>query len=109
MTYKLFIDDERNPPISWCDEPVKICRSSSEAISCISMHGIPDFISFDHDLGGEDTAIKVINWLENSCIEHNLRFSESFEFYVHSQNPVGAENIQYRMQALIKHFSRKNK
>lgn len=104
MTYKLFIDDERDPPISWFDEPVRVCRSSKEAIRCLVEYGIPDFISFDHDLGGDDTSMKVLEWFENECIEYGLRFSKNFEFYVHSQNPVGARNINHKMAALIDYF-----
>lgn len=102
MLYKLFIDDERFPPISWCDQQAVIARSSQEAIECVSNLGMPQFISFDHDLGGDDTAIKFVKWLENSCVENKLLFPKDFEFYVHSQNHI---NIQYYMEALVKHFS----
>ena len=104
MAYMLFIDDERFPPASWCEKQTVICRTSEEAINYIWKHGLPAFISFDHDLGGDDTSIKVINWIENRCIEGCFKFNEDFAFYVHSQNPVGAENIRYRMEALIKYF-----
>lgn len=104
MTYKLFIDDERYPPASWLDSTTIICRSSKEAIDCINERGLPEFISFDHDLGGDDTAMRVVNQLETLCCDYGMKFPESFAFTVHSQNPVGARNINHKMAALIDYF-----
>ena len=59
MTYKLFIDDERYPT----DNTYLIARSSAEAIHVLNRYGIPESISFDHDLGGEDTSIEFIKYL----------------------------------------------
>lgn len=87
--YRLFIDDLRDPPdASWT-----VARSSSDANSLLEKYGCPDEISFDHDLGGEDTTIYVVRWL----IERDLNteiIPEHFLFTVHSANPVGAENIR---------------
>ena len=95
-SYKLFIDDERFPPFNsgeWV-----IVRSSQEAIEYVKQHGTPIFISYDHDLGGDDTSIKFINWmieyyLDNcdSCITY---FKFPVYYTIHSQNPVGAANIK---------------
>lgn len=98
MTYKLFLDDERDPPNDntyWV-----IARSSSEAISIIETNGIPSFISFDHDLDGDDTAMKLVWFLINSHMDGNL---ESFptDYYVHSQNPVDVQNIKSLMSSYI--------
>lgn len=98
MTYKLFIDDERFPAT---DDWV-IVRSSQEAIAMIIEYGMPYFISFDHDLGGEDTAIRVIRWIIDSFLDGNLEIHPDFDFYVHSQNPIGAENIRKLMSGFIK-------
>ena len=84
MTYKLFIDDERNSP----DNSWVVVRSSNQAIDYIKNNGWPEFISFDHDLGGDDTTIvflkKLINIWDNNKIP---------EYRVHSANPVGTKNI----------------
>ena len=98
MTYKLFLDDERFPPDDgnvWL-----IARSSSEAIDTVIKQGTPDFISFDHDLGNDDTAMRFIWFLIESHIEGSL---ESFptNYYVHSQNPVGVQNIKSLMNSYI--------
>lgn len=107
MTYKLFLDDERDPPNdnTQCVTGVPvpkwlIARSSCEAISIVESNGIPDFISFDHDLGGDDTAMRFIWFLINSHMDGSL---ESFptDYYVHSQNPVGVQNIKGLMSSYI--------
>ena len=98
--YALFIDDLRDP----VNKDDVIARNSAEAIAIVSALGMPDHISFDHDLGGDDTSIIFIDWLTNQLIEDKLQFPDDFTFSVHSQNPVGAQNIKSKMFALIKHF-----
>lgn len=102
MSYSMFIDDERFPPDSAIDWV--IVRSSVEAINTIINNGFPSFISFDHDLGGDDTAMRVVNFITFLCTEEEFNIPADFEFYVHSQNPIGAKNIQLTMENLIKHF-----
>lgn len=104
MTYKLFIDDERWPPIQhdprypgeW-----HIARSSIAAMDTIEMMGIPAFISFDHDLGGEDTSMQFIWWFIEYCMDLRERGGTFIfpAFDVHSQNPVGAANIRALMNS----------
>lgn len=100
MKFSLFIDDERWPPKPWpADRPPLglIARSSKDAILFMTDNGCPAFISFDHDLGGDDTAMDVVNWMINTDLDASmkgLRFIPThFAFDVHSQNPVGAKNI----------------
>ena len=101
MTYKMFIDDERFPVTDdWI-----IVRSSKEAIECVLKNGFPCHINFDHDLGGEDTSMKFINWLIDYMLDCELHFKPDFTWSVHSQNPVGAENIRQIMTAIVKEFS----
>jgi hypothetical protein len=100
MTYKLFIDDERFPV---CDDFV-IVRSSQEAIELVRERGHPKYISFDHDLGGDDTSIKFINWLTDELIDKRLTMPHNFSYYVHSQNPVGRSNIDSKIDQLIQYF-----
>lgn len=100
MKYKLFIDDERYPatPDWW------VARTSYDAIYALTNYGFPQEIAFDHDLGGQDTAIVFLGWLEDQLIEETLNFPEGFTFSVHSQNPIGAINIKEKMNLLIKYF-----
>jgi hypothetical protein len=97
---KLFIDDERDPVT---DDWV-VVRTSEDAINFIWNNGIPNEIAFDHDLGGTDTSILVINWMTDGLVEGRLKFPADFKYSVHSQNPVGVENIRSKMDQLLRHF-----
>lgn len=98
MSYKLFIDDERFP----VGEDWVITRSSVAATYVICTFGIPNYISFDHDLGGEDTSVVFIKWLIEHILDNNLALPPDFEYYVHSQNPIGKKNIESLMDSFIK-------
>ena len=105
MSYRLFIDDERFPAE---DGKVWVCaRSSNDAIAFFYHHGVPSFISFDHDLGGKDTSIVYIDWLIEETLNlidldidpGLIRFPR--DYVIHSQNPVGAANIDAKMKHFI--------
>jgi hypothetical protein len=97
MTWKLYIDDLRTPKTDgWV-----IARSSQEAILLIREKGFPNYISFDFDLGGEDTAFLVVKSFIDPILDGVLKFPENFEYNVHSANPIGAEKIRGMMDALI--------
>lgn len=101
MAYKLFIDDERFPV---ADDWV-IVRSSKEAINHVLAHGMPIEISFDHDLGGNDTSRVFIGWMVDALLDEQIAIPEGFSFSVHSQNPIGAEWIRSTMRGIISEFS----
>lgn len=97
MTYKMFIDDERYPKTSdWM-----IVRSSYDAIACIKHYGLPTEIAFDHDLGGDDTAMRVVHWLQQETLDGHITIPSDFKWSVHSQNPIGAKRIQEGMEDLM--------
>ncbi|MEX3929949.1 cyclic-phosphate processing receiver domain-containing protein [Paraburkholderia sp. BR10936] len=98
--YRLFIDDLRDPTSSsWT-----IARTSSEAIAFLETRGCPYEISFDHDLGGDDTAMVVAKRLIEMDLDAEGRYiPEDFVFSVHSANPVGKENILGILRAYLKH------
>lgn len=109
MSYSLFIDDERYPS----DHSVRdfvIARSSEESIQIIHKNGCPEFISFDHDLGGDDTAMRVVKWLIdidiNGCFLGLPFIPANFSFDVHSQNPVGAKNIKELLNSYLEFRSK---
>ena len=98
--YKLFIDDERFPKT---EGPWKIVRNSETAKDYVMKFGCPHFISFDHDLGGEDTAMIFIKWLVEKDIKTKGGIIPvEFAFNVHSANPVGAANIRGYLNAYLK-------
>jgi hypothetical protein len=88
--YRLFIDDIRDPlEPGWV-----IARTSADAIAHLEQRGCPYEISFDHDLGPDDTAMAVVKRLIDMDLDAGGNFlHKSFVFSVHSANPVGRENI----------------
>ena len=92
VMYRMFIDDERFPASE--DPMTLIVRSSAEAIEVIKKLGVPYFVSYDHDLGGDDTSMIFINWMIDAYLDGELKHFP-INYYVHSQNPVGARNIKY--------------
>ena len=106
MSYILFLDDERSVDMvdqsSWpVDLPVRIARSSTEAIQIVEQYGMPVFCAFDHDLGGDDTTMRFLRFLSSIVEDQN----DLPDFAVHSANPVGAMNIVAFMTSWRRSFS----
>lgn len=123
---KLFLDDIRVPydvfkmtinPIFENNEDWAIVRDYHQFVNYITKFGLPDFISFDHDLSYdhyleenqsdieygsliEKTGYDASKWLVNYCEENDLLLPE---FYVHSANPVGKKNIECYLENFKKH------
>jgi len=98
MNYSLFIDDIRNPKGTFDI----ITRSSDETEECLIRNGCPHYISFDHDLGGDDTSMRIVKFI----IEMDLDMDgdwipDDFSWNVHSANPVGAKNIEGYLTSYI--------
>lgn len=77
---KLWIDDLRPAPkgFDWA-------KTSQEAIDMIQANPPYEHISFDHDLGGEDTTRRVVLWL---CYNEEKWCKTAS---VHSMNSIGRE------------------
>lgn len=110
LDYKMYIDDLRFPKTPHTfgpDAPIAnhwlVVRSSQEAIDYVLDWGVPSEISFDHDLGGDDTSIQFIKWLIEYTMDHT-EIIFPVKFNVHSANPVGAENITHLMNNFIDHL-----
>ena len=82
----LYLDDLRSTP-----EGFERVYSYTEFVAYLEHKGLPDFISFDHDLGEEFSGYDCAKYLVDYCLDHQLPLSD---FAVHSQNPVGKENIE---------------
>jgi hypothetical protein len=89
---RLFIDDERIPP----SDDLIVVRSSQEAIDYIKTNGWPTFISFDHDLGGDDTTMVFLKRLMNEIWDGK---TNPPDYHIHSANPIGKLNIQSFMES----------
>ncbi len=103
-----------------------IVRNYDEFVAYIEKNGMPDLISFDHDLADEHyapeehwekydewktsqnfkekTGFDCAKWLIDFCIDNKANLPK---IYVHSMNPVGAENIEKIFLNYIK-FTEKN-
>jgi hypothetical protein len=116
MTWRLFLDDDcdgvRRPDIT-VDNPAwrvrmnlpavppdqthlgawVLARSAEEAVALMKAHGMPSFISFDHDLCDGLDAISVVHWMIELDLEQPS-IPNDFDFEVHSGNPVGRTNIK---------------
>ena len=112
MSYRLFIDDERDPiDVKWGtigerqlyrEDEWLIARNWAEVLELIVSLGMPNMISFDHDLGdnqptGYDIAKRIADLIMNA--EYEL--DPEFLVLVHSKNPVGAENIRQYMKKFL--------
>jgi len=87
---RMYIDDIRTPKNKFST----ICRTSCEAINWMKKNGCPNFISFDHDLGGDDTSMGIVKFIVDSDLDTNGKFiPEDFSYNIHSANPVGTMNI----------------
>lgn len=100
-----FLDDEREAP-QWDNVSWAVFRTGEDMLAHIDRFGLPDGISFDHDLGenvmsGHDAA-KAIVW---RAVEHRIeQLPPNFAFRVHSENPVGRNNITATMRDLFRWF-----
>lgn len=109
----LFLDDFREPP-SHLKKVFDVVRNYDEFVDYIEWFGVPDVISFDHDLHPEHTIFFFDNggfrnppdpmfelfknktgydcaeWLISYC----KRTGQEFKYViVHSHNPIGQKNI----------------
>jgi hypothetical protein len=110
--YNLFLDDVRDANKFLSDlRAWETVRNYNEFVRIIQQRGLPQFISFDHDLDWEHypmnnaksgsvvldydsykekTGMDCAKWL----IEYCMRTKQLLpEFQVHSMNPIGKLNI----------------
>lgn len=116
MTYILFLDDIRFPEDVRYDygpySNIIICRSMDDAVWTVKQRGLPKAISFDHDLAdthyiigdGEKTGYSFAKWFCEWIMDKSLDLPADFCYHVHSQNPVGAENIRRYMENFIEEW-----
>jgi hypothetical protein len=108
--WSLFIDDERFPAEK--QKSIIIARTSNQAISLIrQFKSFPNFISFDHDLGGEDTSMVFLKRMTNILFDElpYVCVSKDFKYSIHSQNPIGCKNIKGYMAQFIEQFVKPRK
>jgi len=96
---RLYIDDIRDPKQKFDH----ISKTSRDAIRWMQKYGCPNYISFDHDLGGDDTSMSVVKWMIETDLDSKGKFIPTdFEYNVHSANPVGRANIEGYLKSYLK-------
>jgi len=116
----IFLDDIRQPKdVTWVELPLVewiVVKNYNDFTRVISSFGVPTRVTFDHDLADEHyqeyvwnnhpnninkgkfrydqmkerTGYDCAKWLVYYCIERGVSFPE---YYVHTLNPIGKENI----------------
>lgn len=123
MKYNLYLDDFRDPKDSafYLNNPIYetldwiVVRDYDAFVKCVEENGIPEVISFDHDLASvhyqhqsdidydifsEKTGYECAKWFINYIIDNNLELPETI--LIHSMNPVGGANIKSLFNSYIK-------
>lgn len=95
--HRLYLDDIRDPKT----EGWEIVRNYDDFVNFITENGLPDEISFDHDLGEKDerTGYDAAKWLCEYCWDNGLPIPP---WNVHSANPVGRDNIKQLLMSYEK-------
>ena len=118
--YNLFLDDHRSPEdaFNYTGQPLYlmndwiVVRNYDEFVKAITELGIPDTVSFDHDLAdvhydvqdhvdedyydlmaaqNEKTGFHCAKYLLNYCLDNELKIPKVV--WIHSMNGPGAKNI----------------
>ena len=124
--YKLFLDDIRSveavvdymharigsDSYVYSEFGWVVVKNFKEFKETIESKGLPDFVSFDHDLADvhydpstqresfhyqEETGLDCAEWLINYCKENNLEFPE---YAIHSMNPIGSRRIKIAIESM---------
>jgi 3-mercaptopyruvate sulfurtransferase SseA len=126
--FNLFLDDVREvEDVTWVKLPKvewTIVRNYDDFVKAINKNGLPDLVSFDHDLGAEHypqtaedlckpidyskykekTGYTCATFLVSYCLDNNLNLPK---YLIHSMNPVGAENISSLLKSFEKYAKNK--
>ena len=121
MIYNLYLDDFRHPIDSsyYLGNPIytsvewEIVRNYDAFIAIVLEKGVPEIVSFDHDLADEHydpdlygsetynsiydnfvfkTGYDCAKWLINYCIDNKKELPATV--LIHSMNPAGSLNIK---------------
>jgi len=125
---RLFLDDIREPSHAYSYthnsvymEEWDIVRDYTQFVMYIEKYGVPDKISFDHDLADfhynvqenidynefkEKTGFHCAKWLIEYCMETRQDLPK--EIYIHSMNIVGSKNIESLFKTYFKHKKKLN-
>jgi len=111
MGYKLFLDDIRDVHMVYDDftnDDFVIVRDFDALVKVISEKGLPEFLSFDNDLGEDSNGCllkdgyECAKWLvyESGLDLRNLNFK------VHSANPIASVQIESLLNNYIDYLNK---
>lgn len=127
--YNLFLDDFRKSNFLNDCRTWTTVRNYKDFVETIKECGLPNLISFDHDLAlehypvfeeniafgkpydipynkyKEKTGYDCAKWLVEYCLNNKLPLPD---FQVHSKNPVGKENINKLLIGFRNHQEKQN-
>ncbi len=108
---KLFLDDIRTIDMIYdksMESEFDIVRTYDEFVGYIEKNGLPNYISFDNDLGlAEDGTVAPDGLAAAKWLVYDSGFDlRDLEFNVHSANPVAAEQIKGLLINYIKYLKR---
>lgn len=108
--YNLFLDDRRTLQMAYDansglqahleKNSVVVVKNAAQFIKTILTKGVPEMISFDHDLGDfyfdngekrERSGLTCAEWICKYCMQNKKPLPK---YSVHSDNQVGRENIK---------------
>lgn len=138
VVYHLFLDDVRMPGhVTWINLPdavYEVVRNYKQFVKTIETHGVPEFVTFDHDLADEHYKHMILDCQENAKFKKLFEVADEIkphdygpektgyecakwlvdychdnatkfpEFTVHSMNPVGTERIKQYIENAKKHL-----
>jgi len=119
--FNLFLDDERLPytphgidafdytqNMNYINLDWMIVRSYDQFVKYIKLNGLPQMVSFDHDLADEHyqyllkqhdvdytkykekTGMECVKWLCDYCLDNNHKLPICL---IHTQNLIGGKNM----------------
>ncbi len=113
MAYRLFLDDLRTVQMVYPNQQENdyvIVRTYQAFVNHIQENGLPEFISFDNDLGEDEQG----NLLEDGYAAAKWLVYESgldvrkMQFKVHSANPVARVQIESLLTNYIAFLHKEN-
>ena len=99
--------------VTWVSLPQRswvVARSYTEFVGIVEERGLPEFVSFDHDLADRDTVPAIGTaapfgrgrtgadcalWLAERCVATSVALPD---YFIHSMNPIGRALIASIME-----------
>lgn len=106
---RIYLDDIRDPKIEFDF----VVRNFDDAVAVVEKYGMPEYVSFDHDLGEDvngnelKSGYDFAKYLVNRDLDTEHKLPSNFDYNVHSANPVGRKNIEAYLDSYLRYKSSK--